>query len=366
MRHTDLLYTLALQKAEGIGDVTARKLLSHFGDAQTIFKAKLSQIQKIDGIGQFRLKALSDKTNLKKAEAEVAFIEQNNIEVFYFADANYPQYLRHCPDSPLLLFAKGNFNFDNRKVISIVGTRQMTSYGLEVCRKIISDLAPLDPVIVSGYAYGVDMAAHLAAIDNRLQTIGVVAHGLDTIYPKPHKKFIGKTLANGGFLSEFWSNTEPTRENFIKRNRIVAGLSQATIVVESAEKGGSLVTANMANGYDRDVFAVPGRTTDKYSQGCNNLIKSQKAHILTSGADLIYMLNWDLASTGKSLQKQLFVSLDADEQKVYDYLFKSGKQLLDVIAMDCSFPISRLSPMLLNLELKGAVRPLPGKLFEAV
>lgn len=366
MRHTDIFYTLALQKAEGIGDITARKLLSHFGDARSVFNAKPSQIRKIDGIGTFRLKSLSDKSLLKKAEAEFEFIQRNHLDVFYFAEANYPERLRHCPDAPLLLFGKGNLNFGNRRFISIVGTRQITPYGAEVCRQIIADLAPLNPVIVSGFAYGVDMAAHLAAIENGLQTIGVVAHGLDTIYPKQHKKHIAKTEANGGFLTEFWSNTEPCRENFVKRNRIVAGLSEATIVIESAEKGGSLITANMANDYDRDVFAVPGRTTDKFSAGCNSLIKTQKANVLTSAADLVYMLNWDLKTTTKSLQKQLFVSLDDDEQKVYDYLFKSGKQLLDSIALDCGFPIFRLSPMLLTMELKGVVRPLPGKLFEAV
>jgi DNA processing protein len=200
-----------------------------------------------------------------------------------------------------------------------------------------------------------------------LQTVGVLAHGLNQIYPKTHKKFISKMEKNGGFLTEFWSSSNPDKENFVKRNRIVAGISEATIVIESADRGGSLITATMASDYNRDVFAVPGRTTDKYSLGCNNLIKTQRAHLLTSAADLIYILNWELEEKPtKSVQKQLFVSLDEEEQKVYDYLLKKGKELMDIIALECDFPIYKISGILLNMELKGVVRPLPGKLFEAI
>jgi DNA processing protein len=227
-------------------------------------------------------------------------------------------------------------------------------------------LAPLDPVIVSGFAYGVDIFAHQLAMEHDLQTIGVVAHGLNQIYPKDHKKYVAKVEKNGGFMTEFWSTSNPEKENFVRRNRIVAGMTEATIVIESADRGGSLITANIANDYNRDVFAVPGRTTDKYSQGCNNLIKTQKANLLTSAADLIYILNWDIESKAKPVQKQLFVVLENDEQKVYDYLLKNGKELLDIIALRCDFPIYKISGMLLNMELKGVIRPLPGKLFEAI
>jgi DNA processing protein len=274
--------------------------------------------------------------------------------------------LKHCIDGPLLLFTSGNINLKNRKIISIVGTRQITSYGTEFCRKLIEDLAPLDPIIVSGFAYGVDIVAHQLAMEHNLQTIGVVAHGLNQIYPKTHKKYVSKVEQNGGFMTEFWSSSNPDKENFVRRNRIVAGMSEATIVIESADRGGSLITANMANDYNRDVFAVPGRVTDKYSQGCNNLIKTQKANVLTSAADLIYILNWDIQKETKSVQKQLFVSLDEDEQKVYDYLLKTGKELMDIIALRCDFPIYKISGMLLNMELKGVIRPLPGKLIEAI
>ncbi len=366
MRHTDLFYLLALQKVEGVGDVVAKRLLAHCGDAESVFKAKTSQLRKIEGIGFVRLASLGDKSVFTKAEAEFEFIRSNNISVLGCNDPDYPERLKHCPDGPILLFSSGNINLENRKIISIVGTRQITAYGAEVCRNLITDLAPLNPVIVSGFAYGVDIAAHQAAIENNLQTIGVTAHGLDRIYPKMHRKYIPKVEANGGFLTEFWSGTEPTRENFVRRNRIVAGISEATIVIESADKGGSLITANIACDYNREVFAVPGRITDKYSQGCNNLIKTQRANVLTSAADLVYMLNWDLEIPQKPIQKQLFVALEEDEQTIYDYLLKNGRQTLDTLSLDCEIAVFRMSSVLLNMELKGVIRPLPGKQFEAV
>lgn len=366
MRHSDLFYALALQKVEGVGDIIAKKLIAHCGSAENVFKTKPSQLAVIDGVGSVLSRNLKSKSVFESAECELKFINDHHINCVFFQDDDYPERLKHCIDGPLLLFTSGNIDLKNRKIISIVGTRQITSYGTEFCKNLIADLAPLDPIIVSGFAYGVDIVAHQAAMEHGLQTIGVVAHGLNQIYPKPHKKFVAKMEKNGGFMTEFWSNSSPEKENFVRRNRIVAGIAEATIVIESADKGGSLITANIANDYNRDVFAVPGRTTDKYSQGCNNLIKIQKANVLTSAADLIYILNWDLKTKTKAVQKQLFVSLDADEQKIYDFLQKNGKELLDIIALTCEFPIYKISGILLNMELKGVVRPLPGKLFEAI
>lgn len=367
MHEEELFYLLALQKVELVGDIVAKKLLNHFGNAKEVFQSKASKLGSIDGIGSILIRNLKDKSVFEKAEKELQFIKENHIDTLFFQDENYPDKLKHCIDGPVLLFSSGNIDFKNRKIISVVGTRQITSYGMECCKKLIADLAPLNPIIVSGFAYGVDIVAHQAAMENNLQTIGVVAHGLNQIYPKVHTKYVAKMEENGGFLTDFWSSSNPDKENFVKRNRIVAGMSEATIVIESADKGGSLITANMAVDYNRDVFAFPGRATDKYSQGCNNLIKTQKANLLTSAADLIYMLNWDLDSEkSKPVQKQLFVELDNDEQKIYDYLLKSGKELLDIIALDCEFPVYRISSMLLNMELKGVIRPLPGKLFEAI
>jgi DNA processing protein len=366
MTEQDLFYLLALQQVDGVGDIMAKKLINHCGSAEAIFTRKSSQLAAIDGIGSVLLQKLKDKSIFEKADQELNFIQSNEINVAYFQDENYPDRLKHCIDGPVLLFTSGNIDLKNKKIISIVGTRQITSYGMEFCRNLIEDLAPLDPVIVSGFAYGVDIFSHQLAIEHNLQTIGVVAHGLNQIYPKTHKKFVPKVEQNGGFMTEFWSSSNPDKENFVRRNRIVAGISEATIVIESADRGGSLITANMANDYNRDVFAVPGRTTDKYSQGCNNLIKMQKANVLTSAADLVYILNWDIESKAKPVQKQLFVTLENDEQKVYDYLLKNGKELMDIIALRCDFPIYKISGMLLNMELKGVIRPLPGKLFEAI
>ncbi|SFA98055.1 DNA processing protein [Flavobacterium swingsii] len=366
MTETELHYLLALQKVEGVGDIMAKKLLNHCGSAEAIFTTKTSQLATIDGIGRVLLNNLKNKTIFGQAEKELKYIQNNNINVSYFKDDNYPERLKHCVDGPVLLFTAGNINLKQKRIISIVGTRQITSYGIDFCKKLIADLAPLDPIIVSGFAYGVDIVAHQAALENNLQTIGVLAHGLNQIYPKTHKKYMSKVEENGGFMTEFWSNSSPERENFVRRNRIVAGISEATIVIESADSGGSLITANLANDYNRDVFAVPGRISDKYSQGCNNLIKTQRAHLLSSAADLVYILNWELEKKEKTIQKQLFVSLEPEEQLIYDFLQNNGKELMDTIAIECNFPIFKLSSLLLNMELKGVMRPLPGKLFEII
>ncbi|MCG9791919.1 DNA-processing protein DprA [Flavobacterium algicola] len=366
MTEQELFYLLALQRVDGVGDIMAKKLLTNYGSAEEVFKAKPQQLSTIDGVGSALLKNMQDKSVFDKANSELRFLESNRIKTHYYQDQNYPERLKHCFDGPVLLFSSGNIDWNNCKMISIVGTRQITSYGTEFCRKLIEDLAPLNPIIVSGFAYGVDIVAHQLAMDNDLQTIGVVAHGLNQIYPKPHKKYVAKMEENGGFMTEFWSTTNPDKENFVRRNRIVAGMTEATIVIESADRGGSLITANMANDYNRDVFAVPGRVTDKYSQGCNNLIKTQKAHVLSSAADLLYILNWNIQAVSKPVQKQLFIELEPDEQIIYNYLLRTGKELMDIIALQCDFPIYRISGLLLNMELKGLIRPLPGKLFEAI
>jgi DNA processing protein len=367
MNTTDLFYTLALLRVEGVGDIVAKKLINHCGSAQNIFQEKKSKLETIEGIGQILIKNLKNKTVFELAEKELQFIEQEQISTCFYQEDDYPNRLKHCIDGPVLLFSTGTINYENKKILSVVGTRQITSYGTDFCKQLIEDLAPLDPIIVSGFAYGVDIVAHQAAIDNNLQTIGVLAHGVNQIYPQSHKKYVSKMEQNGGFLTEFWSTSNPDKENFVRRNRIVAGMSEATIVIESANRGGSLITATLASDYNRDVFALPGRNTDKYSVGCNNLIKTQRAHLLTSAADILYILNWKTdEATAKPIQKQLFVDLDNDEQKVFDFLQKSGKQQMDDIALECDFPVFKISSILLNLELKGVVRPLPGKLFEAI
>ncbi|MGB3605657.1 MAG: DNA-processing protein DprA [Psychroserpens sp.] len=367
MTDRDLIYTLALQHVPKIGDVTAKKLISHCGSAEAVLTEKKSNLLSIDGIGQTIIKGLSQPSLLTEAEAELRFIKDNHITCLYFTDELYPERLKHCIDSPILLFQAGTIKLKKRNIISIVGTRKITSSGVAFCEKLIEQLAPFDPVIVSGFAYGTDITAHKSAIKHNLQTVGCLAHGLNQIYPKTHKKYMIDVEKNGGFLTDFWSTDTFDRNNFLKRNRIIAGMSEATIVIESAEKGGSLVTADIANSYDRDVFAVPGRVTDQQSIGCNNLIKTQQAQLLSNPLDIAYMLNWQFENKEKpAIQKQLFVELNSEEKIIYNFLKDKDKQLLDIIAIECAMPIFKVASILLTMELKGVTRPLPGKLFELI
>ena len=367
MLETDLLYNLALQNVPKIGDITAKKLIAKCGSAEAVFKEKKSHLLKIDGIGSIVLSELFDKYHIEEAEKELKFIKENEIESLHFTDDGYPYKLKHCIDGPILLFKSGNINLKEKPIISIVGTRKITTSGIAFCVKLVETLAPFDPVIVSGFAYGTDITAQKAAIKHGLQTVGCLAHGLNQVYPKAHKKYVIEVEKHGGFLTEFWSTSNPERENFLKRNRVIAGLSEATIVIESAEKGGSLVTADIANSYNREVFAVPGRTTDSQSVGCNNLIKYQKAQLLSNPLDIAYMLNWQLEDEVKpAIQKKLFVELNDEEKVIYNYLKENDKQLLDVIALNCNIPTYKAASVLLNMELKGVIRPLPGKLFEII
>jgi len=364
LKEKEILAVLRLQKTKSVGDILSKKLIATVGSAQQIFDEKKNTLQKIHGIGSFAIDNLLDKRNQELAENELDYINKNNISYSYFLEDEYPENLSHCIDAPILFFKDGNIDFSNKRIISIVGTRNMTSYGRDFCENLIEELAEYNPIIVSGFAYGVDICAHRAAMKNNLQTIGVLAHGLEEIYPKSHKKYIHKVNENGGFITEFFHNESPLRENFLKRNRIVAGISKATIIIESAKKGGSLVTADIANSYNRDVFAVPGKVNDLMSKGCNELIQKNRAHLLQSAEDIVQMLNWDVSKVSKPTQKQLFVELTNDEQKIYDYLQKNGQQLIDVIALEIQVPVFQLAPLLLQMELKNVIKSLPGKMFE--
>ena len=365
LSRNELRFLLALQQTPNLGDISIKKLLNKVGSAEGIFDENKKNLARIEGIGAFKLKDFNPKLQLSAAEEELEFIETEKINCVYYKEPDYPHRLNHCQDAPILLFSKGKIRLRNKRIISIVGTRHPTLQGKETCENLISELAPLDPVIVSGFAYGIDITSHRAAVANNLQTVACLAHGLDQIYPKSHARFVGKLLAHGGLLTEFWSSDPFDRKNFIKRNRIIAGLSEATIVIESGEKGGSLVTADIANSYNRDVFAVPGRITDSQSAGCNYLIKSQQANLLESAADLIYMLGWDLEKVKReSRQTQLFPDLTAEEAIVVEFLKTRDRELLDTIALGCSLPVFKVATILLELELKGVVRPLPGKLFQ--
>lgn len=367
MSYIEHIAALRLQRIPYIGDITAKRLIAHCGSPAAIFDDKAEALLKIEGVGQLVLRGIREKRYRKEAEEEYRYIQDNDIRMILFTEQDYPDKLKHCVDGPILLFSRGNIRLQGRKIISVVGTRHMTSYGRAFCEKFIEDISPLDPVIVSGFAYGVDICVQMLAVKHGLQTIGCLAHGLNQVYPREHRQYVRDVEENGGFFTEFWSTSQPERENFLRRNRIIAGLSQATVVVESAAKGGSLVTADIASSYDRDLFAVPGRVEDVYSTGCNNLIKQNKAHLISSAADLVYILNWDLPDlAGRTVQKQLFIELESEEKKIYEYLNSDGKQGLDTIALSCKIPVFRLSSTLLQMEMKGVIRPLPGKIFEAI
>lgn len=364
---SELLYALALTRVPNLGVTSVKRLIQSVGSPKSVFEEKKSNLLKIKGIGSYRIRELTNKELLKISEKEIEFMDQNAISYYYYQDNDYPERLKHCIDGPVLLFHQGNLKINSERIISVVGTRNITPYGKMFCDRIIEELTPFNPVILSGLAYGVDITAHKAALDNGLQTIACLAHGLNQIYPKAHSRHIPMIKKNGGLLTEFWSTDTFDRNNFLQRNRIIAGISEATIVVESAEKGGSLVTADIANSYNRDVFAVPGRVTDAQSKGCHDLVKTQKAHLLTCAADLIYMMGWEIKEVRKESSKMdLFTTLEGDERVIFHYLRENEKSLLDKIALSCNLPISKTATLLLSMELKGMVRPLPGKLFQLI
>jgi len=365
MTKEKLIALLTLKKAPNLGDSSIKKMIREVGSAEGVLQERPEKLLAIDGIGTVKIKGIHNPNYRNEAENELRFIEDNHINYLVYDEVDYPDKLKYCIDSPVVLFSRGNINVKNKRMLSIVGTRKVTSYGVRFCEELIETIVPFRPVIVSGFAYGTDITAQRAAVKQGLQTIGCLAHGLNQIYPKTHKKYISQVEENGGFFTDFWSTDTFDRKNFLGRNRIIAGLSEATIVIESADKGGSLVTAEIANSYNREVFAVPGRVGDAFSKGCNTLIKTQRAHMLTSAADLVYMLNWSFEEKQKpTVQKQLFVELEGDEKKVYSYLQQNEKELLDIIALECKIPTFKVASVLLNLELKGLIRPLPGKMFE--
>ena len=363
---SEILSALALTKANKIGDIYARKLITKLGSAEAVFKERPKNLSLIDGIGEGLIHEISKADLIAEAESEMDFIEKEGIGIWYFKDKDYPKRLNQCQDAPILIFNRGKFDMRNKPMISIVGTRKITAQGIDFCHQLIEDLAPLNPVIVSGFAFGTDITAHKAALDNNLQNIAVLGHGLNKMYPAVHTKYVPSVEANGGFITDFTSDANFDRKNFVKRNRIIAGITEATVVVESAEKGGSLITADLANQYDREVFAVPGRPKDRYSLGCNNLIKKHQAHLITSAADIVYLLNWDIEKEKAGKQQSLFVDLNDDEKKVVSTLAENGKEELDDLVIKTNIPGHQLASILLNLELKGKIRPLPGKQYETI
>lgn len=360
----ELRALLALKKAPMVGDIMAKRLLREYGSAQEVFKQQPATIASVEGIGEKKAAFVKDESLFEKADRELEFIAQNNITCRVFTDDDYPERLKYCVDGPIVYFEKGKIDWGNPYILSMVGTRQITTNGSAFLDKFMAGIAPLNPIIVSGYAYGVDILAHQLALEHGLQTVAVMAHGLNQTYPRNHEAYNEKVMENGGFITDFWHTDTFDRNNFLGRNRIIAGLSEATVVIESAAKGGSLVTAELANSYNREVFAVPGRVNDKYSAGCNQLIKQAKAHLLTTAADIPYILGWQERNV--AVQKQLFVELNDDEKLIFNFLKKKDKELLDIIALEINRPVHQVASLLMSMELKGIIKPLPGKQFMVV
>jgi DNA processing protein len=369
MNNNDLKYKIALSLIPKVGHVTAKKLVAYVGSFEGVFKEKKSILQKIPGIGSKLSDFITKADVLTKAEEEIEFITKNNINVLFYLDKNYPERLKNCDDAPILLYTLGQVDLNVRKVISIVGTRKATVEGISFCEKLVKDLKNRehDPIIVSGLAYGIDATAHNAALEHGLFTVAVLGHGLDIIYPASHKKIARNILKQGMLVTDFTSKSIRDKNNFVKRNRIIAGLSDATIVIESGEKGGALVTADIANSYNRDVFAVPGRVTDNYSIGCNNLIKTNKAAMLTSVEDLEYLMGWEAGKNkNDAVQKDLFINLTNEQKLIIKILEKEPELAIDNICIRSSMPTSKVSPILLDLEFMGVLKALPGKTYKLI
>lgn len=358
-----LLYQIGITLIPGVGDIVGKKLIAYCGSVEAVFKEKKKLLLKIPGIGKSTVNSVINQKILERAEEEIRFIEKYKIDTLFYLDDKYPYRLKQCEDSPMLLFYKGTADLNAPKIISIVGTRKASEYGKEICSSLIEGLIEQNILIVSGLAYGIDTCAHKTSLESNLKTVGVLAHGLDKVYPQLNKSLAEKMLNNGGLLTEFLSKTTPDRENFPKRNRIIAGLSDAVIVIESAIRGGALITADIANSYNRDVFAVPGRLYDKYSQGCNNLIKTNRAALVQSAEDIKYIMGWEIMKKKPKKQQRLFIKLSPEEETIVNILKEKQELGIDKISSLSKLSASKVASALLNLEFEGIIKCLPGKVY---
>lgn len=359
------LALLALHFIPGIGDYLIRQLVSYCGSAEKVFKMPRGKLQKIPGVGAVTAEAICQGKPFVLAEKEFRKAEKEKVDLLFFTDKNFPSRLRQVNDGPTLLYANGKMDLENPKTVAIVGTRQSTAYGRECVESLVKDLVPHQPLIISGLAYGIDIHAHKHAVKNNLPTVGVMGSGMDVIYPAAHRELARKMMEHGGLLTEQPFGTQPDAHNFPARNRIVAALSDAIIIVEAAEKGGALITADIGNSYNKDVFAYPGNVKQSHSAGCNNLIKSNRAHLMTSVRDLQYIMNWDLHAKPVRQEPVVLDGYTPEEQLIIKTLLENNKQLMiDEISWKTNLPISKLASLLLTLEFKGLVSSLPGKVYK--
>lgn len=360
-----LLYEVALTLVPGIGDVNGKKLVAYCGGAEAVFCERKKNLSRIPGIGEKTIESIMSQNVLSRAEKELFFADKNGIRILYYLDSDYPKRLQHCYDSPMILYCKGCADLNADRIIGVVGTRNVTEYGKIMTDKIISELVEDDVLVVSGLAYGVDTCAHKSSLKNNLKTAAVLAHGFHTVYPSVNKSLAGRIIDEGGcLLTEQISGIEPDKENFPKRNRIVAGMIDCLIVVESASKGGALITAEIANAYDREVFAVPGRVGDVYSEGCNKIIKENKANIFHDINDLRSMMRWNDDKKVVPRQMRLFREFNEDEKMVMCLFEENDVVYLDKIITETMLSPTKIASVLLSLEFDGILSALPGKRYQ--
>ncbi len=360
------IYQIALSMVSGIGDVTSKTLVSYCGSAKEVFKKNRNHLSKIPGIGQINADKIISYKDFSSAEEEINKCIKHKIDILFFTDKSYPKKLKHAPDSPAVLFYRGKASLNNYKTVAIVGTRNSTSYGREFTQKIIEKLASHHALIVSGLAYGIDINAHKSSLKYGLDTIGVMASGLDIIYPDVHRSVAKEMVNQGGLLTEFKLGIKPEPHNFPSRNRIIAGMSDVILVIEAAKKGGALITAEIANSYNRDVMALPGDIGKKYSVGCNNLIKSNKAHLLTSVDDIEYIMNWEPQNDQQPTEDKYYdySKLSNEERLIIETLkLNLDGIILDELSWKVQIPLNKIASILLNLEFNGVVKTLPGKKY---
>ena len=360
------IHRIALSMLKGIGPVNARNLVAYCSGVDPIFSDKKlkNTLEKVPGIGPKLIASITDKKVLPAAEKELAYVRKNKLRMLFYLDDDFPRRLKQAEDAPVLLFTKGNMDPDTTHMVSIVGTRSPTEAGKRLCVELVEGLKEVNATIVSGLAYGIDIVAHRHALKNELPTIGCVAHGLDRLYPGDHAATAKEMLKSGGVVSELPSGAPFAPGNFPARNRIIAGLSDCTIVVESGPKGGSLITADIANSYDREVFAFPGRPTDPQSEGCNRIIQQNRAALVTSAKDVITLMDWLPKKKKAPMQVALFSELMPDEQTLVEIIRAKGRIAIDDLCEQSRMPQGKAAGLLLSLEFSGVVRSLPGKMYE--
>lgn len=363
MNCNHLHYQIALTLLYGVGPVKAKELMLRTESIEEVFTMRSSQLAKTCGISRALIEKMNRKEALQKASFVIEHMKKHGVSPFFCNQAEFPRRLKNCIDAPLLVYGKGTLPLNHSKLVAIVGTREATSYGRRLCDEIIASFVGQNIVVVSGLASGIDTHVHQRCLDLKVPTIGVLGHGFDRIYPSANRQLAQNMLEDGGLLTEFIPGTAPDRENFPKRNRIVAGMTDATIVVESKLKGGSLITAGLANDYNRDVFAYPGSIHKNTSQGCNRLIADQKAHLLQSPEDFLSMMNWKESQTKKSVQRQLFPNLNVVQTQIAKLLEEEQTMQIDLLSLKTELPISQLNIELFQLEMNGVIQSLPGKKY---